>query len=454
MKYSYLFLALFLAAGCEKKRGPEPYTPTWDRPVGILGVEAEGIPKENISFSRLNKNDRDRIVITLPQDYPANAVIKLKFQLAEGFSIAGHPSSTLDLADYNGKSRTIAVMNSEKVYDDIPIIVNPTSPIIVPATGRSYEFTLENGHPVIFSIPISNWGTAGDMIYWDELFIRNKATGETISTSLYFSQNTPDARAALSIPAAFPAGEYELTVVRGNRRAIIRDPLVLRYGRPVIHYNQANAFENAGYTVRYAGYNLTSENTYRLELKNDFLPARKFDLALLNHLSVGTQLPADLPAGNYEATLYLNDEAVQYSNLSTGVNLVYVRKDEQQPAIAVLSKLSNRLDVLIAGHTFFKPAKSFSRNEEFIMDVAHYPNNLGGIANAKVRLFLKNVTTGKEYEPRYTGIFKGIEGKSFYQYAPVDNISAGDYEARLGIYNKTLNELHTSERYHWSIHIE
>lgn len=453
MRYCYLFLVLLLAAGCNKKSEPQPYIPAGDKPAGVLGVEAQGVPKENIRFSKLSEDDLDRIVITLPQNYPANAPIKLKFHLAEGFSLAGHSSSSIDLADYNGKSRTISVMNSEQVYYNIPIIVNPTSPIIVPATGRSYEFTLENGHSVIFSIPISNWGTAGDMIYWDELFIRNKATGETTSTSLYFSQNTPDARAALSIPATFPAGEYELTVVRGNRRAIIPDPLVLRYGRPVIHYNQADAFEDAGYTVRYSGYNLSSENTYRLELKNDFLPARQFDLNPLNHLSVGAQLPSDLPTGNYEATLYVNDEAVQYSNLSTGVYLVYARRDEFQPAIGLVSKLSNRFDVLMAGHTFFKPAKSFSRDDELIMHVAGYPKGIGNTTNVEVRLFLKNITTGKEYEPQHTGIFRGIGALPYYQYAPND-IPAGDYEARVGVYVKTQNELHISERYHQAIRIE
>ena len=454
MRYCYFFLLLLLAAGCKKKIEPEPYLHAWDKPVGVLSVEAEGIPKENVRFTKLDREDHDRIVITLPQDYPANAPIKLKFQLVEGFSLAGHPSSSIELADYNGKSRTISVMNSENVSADIPVIVNPTSPIIVPATGRSYEFTLENGDPVLFSIPVSNWGTAGDMIYWDELFIRNRATDETISTSLHFSQNTPDARASLSIPASFPAGEYELTVVRGTRRAIIPDPLVLRYGRPVIYYSQADAFENSGYTVRYAGYNFSSENTYKLELKNDFLPARQFDLKPVNHLLLGAQLPSDFPVGNYEATLYLNGEAVQYSNLNTGVNIVYARKDTLQPAIAVLSKLSNRLDVAIAGHTFFKPAKSFNRDDEFIVHMGAFPKNMGNITNSEVRLFLKNISTGKEYEPQYTGIFKGVGGTPYFQYAPDGDIPAGDYEVRVGVYIKTRNELHISGRYHQVIRIE
>lgn len=143
MRYCYFFLLLLLAAGCKKKIEPEPYLHAWDKPVGVLSVEAEGIPKENVRFTKLDREDHDRIVITLPQDYPANAPIKLKLQLVEGFSLAGHPSSSIELADYNGKSRTISVMNSENVSADIPVIVNPTSPIIVPATGRSYEFTLE-----------------------------------------------------------------------------------------------------------------------------------------------------------------------------------------------------------------------------------------------------------------------------------------------------------------------
>lgn len=116
MRYCYLFLVLLLAAGCNKKSEPEPYIPAWDKPAGVLGVEAQGVPKENIRFSKLSEDDLDRIVITLPQNYPANAPIKLKFHLAEGFSLAGHSSSSIDLADYNGKSRTISVMNSEQVY--------------------------------------------------------------------------------------------------------------------------------------------------------------------------------------------------------------------------------------------------------------------------------------------------------------------------------------------------
>ncbi len=453
MRYGYFFLLLLLAAGCKKKIEPEPYLHAWEKPMGVLSVEAEGIPKENVRFTKLDREDRDRIVITLPQDYPANAPIKLKFQLVEGFSLAGN-SSSIDLVDYNGKSRTISVMNSGNVATSIPVIVNPTSPIIVPVTGRSYEFTLQNGNPVMFSIPVSNWGTAGDMIYWDELFIRNKATGETTSTALSFSRDTPDALATLSIPASFPAGEYELTVVRGTRRTVIPDPLILRYGRPIIHFQSANAFENADNTVRYSGYNLTSENTYRLELKNDFLPARQFDLSPINHLWVGAQLPSDLPTGNYEATLYVNDEAVQNSNLLTGVYLVYARKDEFQPVIGLVSKLSNSFDVMIAGQTFFNPAKSFSRDDELIMHIAGYPKDIGNTTNVEVRLFLKNITTGKEYEPQHTGIFRGIGALPYYQYAPPGDIPAGDYEVRAGVYVKTQNELHISERYHQAIRIE
>ncbi len=428
--------------------------PVHGKPVGIIGVEAAGIPKENISFPMSDgERNPNRIAITLPQDYPVNATIKLRFQLAEGYSI-DESGSILDLSDYDGKSRAITLMNSGEFYQNIHISVNPTSPITVAATGRSYEFTLENGQNVYFSVPVSNWGTFDDRFSGSRVFIRNTATGETTESGLSFSSNTPtETRASLSIPAHLTAGEYEITIERGNRKAVIPDRLILRYGQPGILYNWANAFENAGYTVKYSGYNLTSENTYRLELKNDFLPARQFDLTPVNHLSLETRLPVDLPTGNYEATLYVNDEAVQYSNLSTGVYLVYARRDEFQPAIGLVSKLSNRFDVLMAGHTFFKPAKSFSRDDELIMHVAGYPKDIGNTTNVEVRLFLKNITTGKEYEPQHTGIFRGIGALPYYQYTPGD-IPAGDYEVRAGVYVKTQNELHISERYHQAIRIE
>ncbi len=352
------------------------------------------------------------------------------------------------------------------------MIVDPLKPIVVPSVGHDYSFTLEGKNLFIF-LPVLNWGTeytsasgrnfnniGGSVEKLDSLvenyvLFRNIKTGNLTNSprSVGHYVSNENGLAFLSIPREFEAGEYEMTVVRRDRRAIVPDKLKLTYGVPRSHeFYSTEVFNDKGNIISYKGYNLVPGHTYEVELENDYFPKQRFPLIPVTHLTMTGHLPLELATGTYKANLLINGKAETYTNLITRYNLVTIHKQQQQPALTVLTQPSLKFNNP-TGLTLYEQTTLLKRSEPVLaLYKAHSSNFIPGVRTNGSRLLFKNINTGAEFSIPQTGFSSG--SLPYLLYTIPAEMPAGKYQVRFGVrYSPEGNE-YISGLYYQEIKIE
>lgn len=452
MRHLYPLLLLILLVACKKKDdGPAPEIVTRSLPTGLLSFTIDDVPQENIRFATIEENGphHNRIVITLPKAYPKGDEMTVRIKMMEDLvildgSMNEYNPGEMKLNFSKTGSLEFTVYNKiSKVYlGNFYLYVDPTIPLTAPSTGKNYEETLDGTETFIY-IPVQNLGTAetitekNEWVTGVDIFIKNKKTGiVTTSRGAYYLGN-PNNDLFAMIPAAMEAGEYELTVQKQNRKVIIPDALVLKYGKPVVQILPfTSASMDTSSSISYLGYNLLPEHKYIMELRNDFTAPMRLELSPNSHLSLKHDIPASFPSGNYEAVLFIDGkEMPSYWNYNR--NILEIKEDSRQPSLATLS---NEKNAVLGEVTLYKAITTFKKSEPIIADLRD-----GGY-KSNIIMLLKNVATGKTFKLPFSG-----KTDSFLPFS-IFNITE---EVPTGKYEVFINEVDkTSERYHKIITIE
>ncbi|TLV02204.1 hypothetical protein [Dyadobacter luticola] len=447
MRNLYPILLLFLLVTCKKQDDYEPLLKVVEGlPAGITSFMIDEVPKENIRF--VNLMQTDQVVVTLPQNYTKGEKLITHFKLAKGIVVLDSfqkesDGSTVEL-NFD-KADVLTLMVYDKKLDApvgrINIYVDPTTPLTAVSKGKNYEEVLE-GELVLVPFTVQNLGTLQTITDKNELSenigvsVKNKKTG--VITGTYANRYNSDHGLELLavIPPDLEAGEYEVTVQKQNRKVVLPDALVLKYGEPLI-LNQivTSTSKDGAKLIRFNGYNLLPERKYTVELKNDFTAPQQLTLFPENQLSIKQTLPASLAGGNYEATLFIDGKEVPSSS-SFGGNLLAVKRETGQP---ILVMVSNKSNVVNGEVTFYKATTTFKKSEPIIA-------YLRDIERKDMALLFKNVVGGKTYELKFNGTTETMYAFSYFDIP--ENVPAGKYEVYLRDGNKT------SERYHKVVTIE
>ena len=466
-----ILLLFVLLVNCKRKdrEEPLPLPPVATEPAMPFGIQdfmVEGVPKENIRFTALYRDaPNDQVVITLPENYPFGDSLKVTMKLPEGYVIKNVFQGMLDpkgfSVNYGGYNTNIAVINTAtgNQAGGLQMTVDPVKPIVVPSVGHGYDFMLE-GEEIYVPIQALNWGTPGtladrgpsqpDSVVHGQVLFRNLKTGTVSVSRLAYSSLPENKSFEMRIPATLEAGDYEMTPVRHNRRAVVPDRLSLKYGAPKFakeyNYNRS-VFNDKSNIITYKGYNLLPGHTYEIELWSDFFPKKRFPLVPVDHLTMVGDLPPESEPGTYKSALYIDGKvAVTFVNPLTTHNLVFIHKDQRQPALSVLSQSSSRFSTY-TGFKLYEPASSLKRTEPVLALYESPPGN-PGVPSNDTRLFFKNTETGTEYTLPQTGFSTGM--LPYRMYKSPDELPSGKYQVRFGIrYNpeapETVSGLYYSE---------
>jgi hypothetical protein len=450
MKYSYLVFILLVLAACKQKpeiTAPEPVVEEKEMPYGILGLSVEGVPREQIIFTDLDNygSSPHWILITLPVDYPFGKKIKLSFKMEQGCGLAADNGFQYDPKgielEYEGAYIQLNVLTPDKeIRGQIYINVSPTVPLIAPSVGHDYELVTDsNGLYVL--LPVENWGT--NYTISDDFkehqrggkgILKNKKTGKTIEAYAGFDTfNTKGL--AVSVPRNIEAGEYELTLVRNKRTVVVPDKIIVKYGEPVIRpedFYSISAFRDSGNVVSYHGYNMLEGHSYVLELRNELIGSKRFQLSPVDHLTLQTRLPLDMPTGAYEADVFIDNKATKYTHVISGANLLFVRTSASQPSISLLSQRSQSYSSPESGGKLYRPVTSFNRNEDIILFGESNPHILAK-GNQVAKLILKSTVSDSQYELPLSDSVAPAVLTYFPQFRITDDVAPGRYEARLSI---------------------
>lgn len=367
----------------------------------------------------------------------------------EGFVIQDDSKNEYDPSEMKlnfSKTGSLGFSVYDKKSDVYPgnfyLYVDPTIPMTAPSTGKNHEETLDGTETFVY-IPVQNLGTAETITEnnkWVtdvDILIKNKKTGiVTPSRGAYYLEN-PNNDLFAMIPAEMEAGEYELTVQKQNRKVVIPDPLVLKYGKSIVRMSPfTSASKDTSNSISYLGYNLLPEHKYIMELKNDFTAPVRVTLSPTNHLTLKQEIPASFPSGNYEAILFIDGkEMPSYSNYNR--NVLEIKKDGGQPSLATLS---NERNAVLGEVTLYKAITTFKKSEPIIADLRDGGNK------SNIIMFLKNVAMGKTFELPFSGKTDSFIPFSLFNIPK--EVPAGKYEVFVSDGNKI------SERYHKIITIE
>ncbi|MCF2489157.1 hypothetical protein [Dyadobacter sp. CY347] len=452
MRYLYPLLLIVLLVTCKKEdEGPAPEMVTQNLPTGLLSFTIDEVPQENIRFATIEQNGphHDRIVITLPKEYAKGDEMTVTIKMMEGFLIRDGSMNEYNPSEMKlnfSKTGCLAFTVYDKKNDVYPgafyLYVDPTIPMTAPSTGKNYEETLDGTETFVY-IPVQNLGTAETITEnnkWVsdvEIFIKNKKTGVvTPSRGAYYLEN-PNNDLFAMIPAAMEAGEYELTVQKQNRKVVIPDALVLKYGKSIVRMLPfTSASKDTSNSISYSGYNLLPEHKYIMELKNDFTSPKRVTLSPTNYLTLKQEIPASFPSGNYEATLFIDGkEMPSYWNYNR--NILEIKKDARQPSLATLS---NERNAVLGEVTLYKAITTFKKSEPIIADLRDGGNK------SNIIMFLKNVASGKTFELPFSGKTDSFIPFSLFNIPK--EVPVGKYEVFVSEVDKI------SERYHKIITIE
>ncbi len=470
MKAIHLFLVLILLTHCKRKENIDPMPPVAaepTQPFGITDFTVKGVAKENIRFTTLHKDSEDhQVVITLPADFPSADSIRVSMKLPEGFEIRNNFNKPLNPEGfsvlYRDSGLTIAVVNSAtgNVAGGLHLVVDPVKPIVVSSSVGDHALALE-GEELYIPLLVQNWGTyttvvpqgAGqpDSLVYGQALFRNLITGTVTVSRISWRPNQQGSSLFASVPAGIEAGDYEMTVVRHNRRAVVPDKLSLKYGAPKIsRFYSISIFSYESSQIAYSGYNLLPGHTYELELSSDFFPKQRFPLTPTSRLRISAQLPASLKPGTYKTTLYVDGKEVVNDNLLTKHDLVLVFEDKQQPALLVISQLRSDFSTS-NGAGLYTPIAILNRTDPVVLQYQAHSSNPGVFTNDS-RLFFKNTETGAEFVLPQTGFSSSM--LPYRMYRSPSELPAGKYQVKFGIRHTPEGEEHISGLYYEEIVVE
>lgn len=470
MKYVYLLLLLFILISCKKKDLEivvPPKSVEQELPDGIDGLNVKGVAQSGILFSDLNQNGMQPywIQITLPSDYPYGEMMTLSFKMKAGYSLGWGDGTQFDpkeiTLDYEGGFFMINIISPEnKILDQIYVQVNPTKPLEAPSLGKQHNLVID-GNQLLAMVPVKNWGTNyylnDSLTTWvrgGKAMLKNIQSGETVEGQAVFDVIESE-YVAVVIPETIDAGEYELTLVRNQRSVVAPDRIVIKYGDPIIkkiQFVNQTTIRSEGNVVLYHGFNMIPGHKYEMALHNDLMEVRKFALAPVSHIELQTKLPMEMPSGTYQVELFIDGMPVEYWNEPTGVVLLYVKTNPNEPAIGIISQRSQVFTTL-EGSKWYMPVSNFNREEEIILlgdTRPHILVNEGQIS----KLILKSVDDNQTYELPLSNVTVPAFLTYFPQFILKDRVPSGRYEVRLSIQVKGEDKPRMSGPYYRIITIE
>jgi len=347
MRLVPFFLLLLLLINCKRQERLDPIPPVAAEPAlprGILDFKVVGVPKENIRFSTFGSVNGEltnrHVIISLPADYPYGDTIKIVAKIPKGYRIVDPFKNELNPDGfsfaYHGAEVGFFAVDSLGGHNQIELYVNPVKPIGVASAGKVRTYTI-GGNDESPDIEVRNWGTYRMMIKkadgLDSLVdgyaeFRNVKTGAMMiglvgSAIPHLGYD----RMYVGVPTTITDGEYEITLVRHDRRAVVPYRMILKYGLPKVTGSNyfKGVFNHEDNAISYTGFNLL-DHIYEIELSSFFFPKKRFPLIPINHLLIATKLPMELAPGTYKAILYLNGKALSDKNPLTGQSLVFIRK--------------------------------------------------------------------------------------------------------------------------------
>ncbi|MEO6286734.1 MAG: hypothetical protein ABIN80_25325 [Dyadobacter sp.] len=437
MKYLYSIILFCAITSCESELPSQPKfilpSEILKMPGNMLAFAVDEVPKENIRFINLDKSspNYNHIVVTLPKTYTKGDKIIARIKLSDGYGLRNHllreyeaREVELDFSNTNDIPLLIYDKKNDFNVSSFHIYVDPTVPLTATSAGKDYEQVLE-GQGVYFHLPVDHLGTAQTITETDSaihqvsVLIKNKKTNLTTIVSADYSQPNESNELFVHVPPEIEAGEYELTIQKQDRKVVVPDALILKYGSPIVQFwPVTSTIKDDAKTISFNGYNLIPNHEYLLELKSDFSETQRLKLSPANHLSIQYNFPASFPAGNYEAALFIDGKELP-SYMSFNRNVVIVKKESSQPMVTLLSNYDNGVpgEVLL-----YKAITTFKRNQVIIGDFRD------GVRANMVLLF-KNTTTGKQYELPYSGSTPNFMSFSYFNIPA--NVPNGKYEVRV-----------------------
>ena len=364
--------------------------------------------------------------------------------------------------EYEGAYIELNVLTPDKkIHGQVVIHVTPTTPLIAPSVGHDHEL-VTHSDGLYVSLPVENWGTnytLNDDFTKDQRggkgILKNKNTGKTIEAYAGFDIFYTN-YIAVSLPRNIEAGEYELTLIRNKRTVVVPDNIIVKYGEPVIRpedFHSTSAFRDSGNVVSYHGYNMLEGHRYELELRNDFIGSKRFQLSPVDHLTLQSRLPLDMSTGTYEADVFIDDKATKYTHVVTGANLLFVRTSASQPSISLLSQRSQSFPSPSVGGKLYRPVASFNRNEDIILMGESNPQILEAGGHV-AKLVLKSTVSEKQYQLPLSDSVAPALLTYFPQFKITDEVASGSYEVRLSIRSGEEKEARISGPYYKIITIK
>lgn len=470
----FLLISLILLnlLACKSSRSIEEIKPVPSEtvlPWRVLSFSIADVPAENIRFvNRYQGGGTSHIIVSLPENYPHGDLLKISIKIPSGHRLSDGINDILDSESistpFNGQLLKYFVTDytgsdSYKPYGVMLVEVTPAVPMVSPSIGENYKFTLDGESKVIF-LQALNWGTDETLNEKDSLIMngythfKNKRTGAvTTSRSDFKVPNEKNWLNAL-VTETMEAGEYEITIQRDQRKVTLTDALVLTYGAPIIRsrdFYSISAFSDSSFKVSYPGFNLFPGHTYELQISSEFLNPVKVNLTPESRLSVAGLLPKDILPGSYKAALYIDQKVVSYNNYLTETNLIYVKSQQSQPAIGLLSQQSQRYNSN-SDFASFTPITDFKRDEDIIAYVQGQAP-FKGAWPGKIFLHLKNTQTDLEYALPQTSLYNYLGVILYPLFKISDSVPAGSYSARCSVQYDGDPTIYMSGNYYKSIRL-
>ncbi|GGB97449.1 hypothetical protein [Dyadobacter sediminis] len=434
-------LVLITLLGCKEEFTPAPVFSFAD--LVIRSIKIEGVSQENIVL----KNDR--IMITLPADYPSGSNLRVSIEPKGDFRLISDLSKGIA---FEGQDVYISFASSTHDPVHFPVYVKPAAPWKVKSEGVSEVFISRYTE---LALTMQNFGTARSYPENQHVSVvlKNLETGDTLrfdQTSI-FSDTPGESKLLFNVPGTILAADYQATVHRGGMSITAPDRISVKYGKLELSDGPWGTRRDSSAELMVNGYNIYPENTYEVEISNGFFPVKKYRLDRKGYNSLSLKLPAEITPGNYNTKLFVNGKEYEPQNYPLDfLPELYVKRTANQPALVYVSQESEFKP--LGDCYYFSPVATLSRKQNLIAYIsADYQNH----PNATIRMKLVNAQTRKEFiltteKPRFTSMCYINQFFSFPIPAVVEN---GTYEA-YAISGSEGFDLETSEKMGQLVRIE
>ena len=436
-----LTLVLITLLGCKEEFTPAPVINYAN--FVIRNIKIEGVRQENIVL------ENDRIIITLPANYPSGSNLKAFIEPERDFKLI---SDLRNGIAFEGKDVAISFSSSTYGPVNLPVYVKPTAPLKIKSEGAREVVISPNTELVL---TMQNFGTVRTYPKDQHVsaLLKNLVTGDIlrIDKTVIFSDSPGESKLLLNVPGTISAADYQVTILRGDLNIAMPDLIKVKYGKLEFPNTTWWVMRDSSAELSVNGYNIYPENTYEVEISNGFFPAKRFKLDRKGYNSLSLKLPAEIVPGNYNAKLFVNEKEYKLQEHSLDfLPDLYVKRIASQPTLVYLSQESGFKP--LGDCSYYSPITTLSRKQNLIAYIsADYQNN----PNVPIRMKLVNEKNRKEFiltteAPRFTTMCYVNQFFSFPIPAAVEN---GTYEA-YAISGSEGYSLETSEKMGQLIKIE